>query len=198
VMVCEMSGSYSLLVPLMLVCGLNMGLSRRWTIYEEQVPSPVDSPAHQGDFVIDILERIRVGQVPIRTEGLEVVPEATPFPQIVRRVAHSTETLFPVVDGQGRLTGIFSLRDIRPVLLGTDMGPLVVADDLAHRPAVTVTLQDDLHTALKRMTEMNVDELPVIRAEEPTRLIGLLSRRDLVSAYTAQIEALRAPGAAAA
>ena len=32
VMVCEMTGSYSLLVPLMLVCGLNIGLSRRWTL----------------------------------------------------------------------------------------------------------------------------------------------------------------------
>ncbi len=35
VMVSEMTGSYSLLVPLMLACGLNMALSRRWTIYEE-------------------------------------------------------------------------------------------------------------------------------------------------------------------
>ena len=28
------------------------------TIYEEQVPTPIDSPAHQGDFVVDILEQI--------------------------------------------------------------------------------------------------------------------------------------------
>jgi CIC family chloride channel protein len=193
VMVCEMSGSYSLLVPLMLVCGLNMGLSRFWTIYEEQVPSPVDSPAHQGDFVIDVLERIRVGQVPIRTERLEVVAEATPFPEILRRVAASTETLFPVADAEGRLTGIFSLRDIRLALVGADWGPLVVAADLAHRPPLTVTPEDDLHTALKRMTELNVDQLPVVRADDPARLIGLLGRRELVAAYTAQIEALRSP-----
>ena len=59
-MVCEMTGNYSLLVPLMLVCGLHMGLSTRWTLYEEQVPSPIDSAAHQGDFVIDVLEQIKV------------------------------------------------------------------------------------------------------------------------------------------
>src|SRR4029077_13036257 len=68
VMVSEMTGSYSLLVPLMLVCGLNMGLSRRWTIYEEQVSSPVDSPAHQGDFVIDVLEQLRVREITVRAE----------------------------------------------------------------------------------------------------------------------------------
>ena len=58
VMVSEMTGSYSLLVPLMLACGLNMAISRRWTIYEEQVPTPIDSPAHQGDFVVDVLEQL--------------------------------------------------------------------------------------------------------------------------------------------
>lgn len=193
VMVCEMSGSYSLLVPLMLVCGLNVGLSRRWTIYEEQVASPVDSPAHQGDFVVDVLERIRVDQVRVRTEGLEVVPEATPFGQVVHRVARSSETLFPVVDREGLLTGIFSLRDVRLALLGMDnLSMLVIAEDIA-RPPLTVTPEDDLHTALKRMTELNVDELPVVAADGPNRLVGLLGRKDLVKAYTAQIDALRSP-----
>ena len=81
VMVCEMAGSYSLLVPLMLACGLNMALSRRWTIYEEQVPTPIDSPAHQGDFVVDVLERLRVGEVRIRTEGIETDPGGHAVPR---------------------------------------------------------------------------------------------------------------------
>ncbi len=193
VMVCEMAGNYSLLVPLMLVCGLNVALSRRWTIYEEQVPSPVDSPAHQGDFVIDVLEQLHVSDLPVRTEGVETIPEATPFAEIVRRLAQSSETLFPVVNAQGRLTGIFNLRDIRLALAGFDWGPLVLADDLAHRPVLSVTPEDDLHTALKRLTELNSEEIPVVAVDDPSRLVGLLSRRLLVAAYTSQISALRAP-----
>jgi CIC family chloride channel protein len=194
VMVCEMAGSYSLLVPLLLVCALNFALSRGWTLYEEQVASPVDSPAHAGEFVVDVLERIRVEQVPIRTENIQVISEATPFAEVLPRVANSTETLFPVVDAEGRLSGIFSLRDVRLALLGSDWGPLVLATDLATRPVLTVTPQDDLQTAMSRLTELNVDELPVVAPDEPTRLIGLLHRRELVSAYSRQIEALRAPG----
>ena len=38
VMVSEMTGSYSLLVPLMLACGLNMAISRRWTISRNRFP----------------------------------------------------------------------------------------------------------------------------------------------------------------
>jgi CIC family chloride channel protein len=183
----------------MLVCGLHVALSRHWTLYEEQVPSPVDSPAHLGDFVVDVLDRLRVGQVRIRTEGVEKVPKSLPFDRILRLVAESTETLFPVVDPQGRLTGIFSMRDVRLALTGSNLGPLVLADDLATRPVATVTPNDDLHTALKRMTELNLDEIPVVSPDDPTRLLGLLSRRELVSAYSSQIDALRThgPGVAA-
>jgi len=191
VMVCEMTGSYSLLVPLMLVCGLNLGLSRRWSLYEEQVPSPIESPAHQGDFVIDVLEPLLVSQVPIRREGLEVIPDATPFSEVLRRVANSSELLFPVVDHEGKLTGIFSLRDVRLALLGSDLSLLVVASDLATSPAVTVTPRDDLHTALQRLTELNVDQIPVVAEENPTRLIGLLDRREIVDAYFRTIGTLR-------
>jgi len=77
--------------------------------------------------------------VPIRTENLQVIAEATPFDQVLPRVANSTETLFPVVDGAGRLSGIFTLRDVRLALLGSDWGPLVLATDLATRPVLTVT-----------------------------------------------------------
>jgi CIC family chloride channel protein len=197
VMVSEMTGSYHLLVPLMLACGLNKALSRRWTIYEEQVPAPIDSPAHQGDFVVDVLERLRVDEVGFRTEGIETVAAATPFRELIHLVAQSTETLFPVVDRQGRLTGIFTLRDLRLALIGSDWGPLVLADDLAHRPVLAVTPEDNLHTALRRMTELNVDELPVVDRVDRTRLLGLLSRRRLTLAYTSMIESLRAPAAIA-
>ncbi len=110
VMVCEMTGNYSLLVPLMLACGLSIGFSRRWTLYEEQVPSLVDSGAHQGDFVIDVLERLRVREIPMRTAGIELVPESTPFDELLRLVANSQAILYPVVNAEGRMTGILSLR----------------------------------------------------------------------------------------
>ena len=123
VMVCEMTGHYKLLVPLMLVCGVHVLLSQKWTLYEEQVASPVDSPAHRGDFVIDVLERLKVAQVRVRTDGFAVVPAGTSFDQILRLVADSTETLFPVTDLDGKLTGVFSLGDVRPALRGSNLGP---------------------------------------------------------------------------
>ena len=175
VMVCEMTGHYRLLVPLMLVCGLHVALSRRWTLYEEQVPSPIDSPAHQGDFVVDVLERLKVGQVRVRSEGLELVREDDP---VRRRSSGGSPSRprpsSPSSTARAGSTGIFSLRDVRLALLGSNLGPLVLAADLATRPVVTVTPGDDLHTALRRLTELNLDEIPVVAPDDPTRLLGLL------------------------
>jgi CIC family chloride channel protein len=195
VMVSEMTGSYSLLVPLMLACALNMAISRRWTIYEEQVPTPIDSPAHQGDFVVDVLEQLSVSDVGIRTVGIEPISASMPFRELIHLVAQSTETLFPVIDAQNRLTGIFSLHDLRLALVGSEWAPLVLADDLAYRPVLSVRPDDNLHTALRRMTELNIDEIPVVDPADSTHLLGLLSRRDLTLAYSSLIESLRSPGA---
>jgi chloride channel protein, CIC family len=194
VMVSEMTGSYSLLVPLMLACGLNMAISRRWTIYEEQVSTPIDSPAHQGDFVVDVLEQLSVSDVGIRSVGIATIPASMPFRELIHLVAQSTETLFPVVDGNGRLTGIFTLHDLRLALVGSEWGPLVLADDLAYLPVLSVTPEDNLHTALRRMTEINTDEIPVVEPGDSTHLLGLMSRRDLTLAYTSLIESLRSNG----
>ena len=157
------------------------------------MPRPIDSPAHQGDFVVDVLEQLTVREVGIRTEGIEKMPAAMPFRELIHLVARSTETLFPVVDGHGKLTGIFTLRDLRLALIGSEWGPLVLADDLAYRPVLSVTPDDNLHTALRYMTELNIDEIPVVDPEDPTSLVGLLSRRDLTLAYTALIDTLRSP-----
>lgn len=57
-MICEMCGDYSLLIPLMLVSVMNFTLlSPRWRLYEEQVPAEIDSAAHLGDFKAQLLKQ---------------------------------------------------------------------------------------------------------------------------------------------
>lgn len=192
VMVSEMTGSYSLLVPLMLVCGLNMALSTRWTLYEEQVASPIDSPAHLGDFVVDVLEQMRVRQVPLRQLDGPPISEADTFEHLLRRVADSSDPVFPVINSAGRLSGLIGMDDLRLALIGLGRGPLIRAVDLARQPAPSVTPEDDLHTSLRRLTEANLDALPVVDVEDPSRLLGLLSRSDLTGTYTREIHRLRA------
>jgi CIC family chloride channel protein len=96
IMVCEMSGSYGLLVPLMCVSFVTVAiLSSRWTLYEEQVRSLIDSPAHLGDFVVDVLERLHVRDVYEPERPVDLVRHDLPMPKIHRRAEPARWHLFP-------------------------------------------------------------------------------------------------------
>lgn len=191
-MVCEMSGNYDLLVPLMLVAIINVAiLSARWTLYEEQVFALVDSPAHQGDFVIDVLERIRVRDVMHLDRKYVTVGEGTPLAEILRIASHAACTYFPVVDVKENLVGIFSLRDLRAVLTGNGSGRLVVAADIASSPVLTVEPDDDLHTALRRFTQKNIDYIPIVETDRKSHVLGMLSRHDVIAAYHDKVTELQ-------
>ena len=191
-MVCEMSGNYGLLVPLMLVSIINVAvLSSRWSLYEEQVSAIVDSPAHQGDFVVDVLEQIHVRDVMDLNRPFDTVLEDTPLTEILRVASYATCSYFPVLDGKRNLVGIFSLRDLRAVLTGNGSGTLIVAADIASHPVLTVRPDDDLHTALRRFTQKNIDDIPIVDPDNKTRVIGMLSRHDVIAAYHDKVTEMR-------
>jgi CIC family chloride channel protein len=122
---------------------------------------------------------------------IDVVPENMPLEKILHLAASSENNYFPVVDEEHRLVGIFSLRDLRAVLTGDRDGRLVLATDIATQPVLTVTPDDDLHTALRRFTRKNIEDIPVVEEAEPRRIIGMLSRRHLISAYHDRVSELQ-------
>jgi CIC family chloride channel protein len=191
-MVCEMCGSYNLLIPLMVVCIINVAvLSPRWTLYEQQVFGLIDSPAHHGDFVIDVLEQLKVRDVMNLSRKVDFIGEGMTLSEVLRKVSYSSNTYFPVTDKNGLLAGIFSLRDLRAVLTGDQTGDLIVAADIATPQVLTVKPEDDLNTALRRFTQKNIDYLPIVAAENPKSVIGMLSRHDVIAAYHSKIAELQ-------
>ncbi len=76
VLVCELAGSYDLLVPLMLAEGIAFVVLRRRSLYRAQLPTQRDSPAHQH-ATLDILRTTRVGAV-MRMVSVSGVPIAAP------------------------------------------------------------------------------------------------------------------------
>jgi len=50
IMVSEITGSYSLLIPCTWVCVLTTSMSKRWNLYSMQVPTRADSPAHRSRY----------------------------------------------------------------------------------------------------------------------------------------------------
>jgi CIC family chloride channel protein len=182
IMACEMSASYVLLVPLMLVSSTSYLLLRNTSLYEKQQISRIASPAHLTEFARGMLEKIRVHEA-ITNRPIIRIPEDMSFGELVKTVTRSRASHFPVVDKAGRMTGILSINDIRAVLFEETIDQLIVARDIATPNVVRVRWNDTLQQALEKMAAINVDELPVARDEAPDEIVTIISKRDIVNFY---------------
>ena len=182
-----MTGSYQLLLPAMWVSTLCLLMSRRHTLYDRQAASRLESPAHRGDFLIDVLEGITVNDVYRRDQSTTTVPEAMPLASIVRLLSQTRQHYFPVVNEEGTMVGVFSTDDVRRYLYDETIWQLADAADVMTSPFLSVAPADDLNVALKKFTALNLDELPVLSAESPGELIGMLRRKETIAAYNQRL-----------
>jgi CIC family chloride channel protein len=191
IFVSEMTNSYHLLLPSLLVCSVAYLASRRWTIFHRQVQSRIDSPAHAGDFFIDILQTIKVRDLMRYVKKVTLIPQDMSFSEFKKYFSETKQHYFPVMDHEQKLYSIFSVNDVRSVLFSPGLEQLVVMKDIGTPSIIVTTPSEDLNTVLKKFTIKNIDSLPVVEDDDPRRLIGMLSRREVIGFYNEQVEKMR-------
>ena len=191
IFVSEMTNSYHLLLPSLLVCSVAYLVGKKWTIYERQVKSKVDSPAHAGDFFVDILQAIKVQDLMHLVQDVKLIPQNMPFREFREFFCETKQHYFPVVDPNNRLVGIFSSTDIRGVLFSQGIDNLVVMRDVATFDLIITTPSDDLNSVFQKFTIKNIDSLPVVRDDDHGVLIGMLNRREVIAFYNEQVQKMK-------
>ncbi len=187
ILIRELTGDFGLLVPTMLVCALTFVFSSKWILYTHQVASRLESPAHRGDFLVDVLEGLAVKDVYLKGRRLLMIHEGETLDEIVHRLAETNQHYFPVVDANGAMVGLFSADDVRAYLYDETLWRLANARDVMISEFYRVSPEDDLNTAMQQFTTLNVDELPVVDPENPTKLLGFLGRKETIAAYNRRI-----------
>jgi CIC family chloride channel protein len=185
-MVSEMTGDYKLLVPTLWVSSLTFILARRWSLYSTQVDTRMDSPAHRGDYNVDLLEGLQVSDVFRKGEKEITFHEDASLDEIVHSLADSTQRYFPVFNNSEELVGIFSAEDVRRFLYDDVLWHVANAGDVMQENVITLQLDDDLNFAMGQFTALNVDELPVVDSDDPNKIIGFLRRKESIAAYNAR------------
>lgn len=191
IFVSEMTNSYHLLLPSLLVCSVSYLAAQKWTIYVKQVKSKIDSPAHSGDFFVDILQAIRVKDLMHLLKKVSLIPQDMSFRDFKKYFSETKQHYFPIMDQYKRLIGIFSSTDIRSVLFSEEIEHLVVMKDIGTSDIIVTTPSDDLNSVLKKFTTKNIDSLPVVKDEDHGVLIGMLNRREVITFYNEQIQAMK-------
>ena len=194
IFISEMTNSYHLLLPSMLVCSISYLASSKWTIYDRQIKNRIASPAHAGTFFVDILQKIKVRELSDRLKSPILIPEDMPLARFKKLFTTTKQHYFPVVDREERMKGIFSSTDIREVLFEDGLDDLVLMGDIGHKDIITTHFSEDLNTVLHKFTVRNIDSLPVVDEENPTDLLGMLDRRAVIDMYNSRLAAMKRQG----
>jgi CBS domain-containing protein len=113
------------------------------------------------------------------------VPESTPLDEAVQMMREQNLDCLLVTDGKGKLSGIFTERDLLNKVAGLeeDLGRLQVAQFMTARPE---TVREDrvLAYALHRMMVGDYRHLPLTDREH--RPVGIISSRDIIDYLTAR------------
>ena len=143
----------------------------------------------------------------VMTTEVVAVEPLTPFKEIATRLARHRISAVPVLDADGRVLGVVTEADLLLKQEHPDPGanvPLVwskrrrrerekadaaVAGKLMTAPATTVPPTATVAEAARRLHAAGVKRLPVV--DETGRLVGIVSRADLLTVFTRPDQAIR-------
>jgi chloride channel protein, CIC family len=177
VMVSEMTGSYGLLVPLMLVSVTAYLVSRGFSLNSEQLASAVDSPAHAGDAMVSLLSAWRVKDVMVQ-EWEEVCRPSSTLGEILGSIQPGTRPHFAVLK-DNKLVGMISTSDVRAAMSLPALTHIVVAADFMSPQPVAIHPDDDLYAVLQKFKDYNVEALAVVSDDESESFLSMLSRSEI-------------------
>ncbi|MDQ2909025.1 MAG: chloride channel protein [Candidatus Eremiobacteraeota bacterium] len=178
----EMSNDYTIILPLMVCTVIATLIGRRllgYTIYElKLVRRGIDWARVRRPRPFT---RVRVQTVQRDPEFVAAALE--PIRDIAPRLEHSPEFVIPVVE-DGRFIGMLTASDVAGALL---THPEMAAGKLAQPAAFLLRREDTLEQAAVAMADPRTPLLPVIDPESG-RLLGILTRRDVLNAYRSRTD----------
>jgi CIC family chloride channel protein len=180
-MLFELTGSYEIILPLMLACTTSVAGAHWWlggSIYTLKLrskgirlKSSGQDPLHQL-LVQDVMTRD-----PVTVRASDTVQEVL---RIARERKHSA---FPMLNASGQFCGMLRLEHLSSSLADGDRSKPATAEDcaLAHPPVAFPG--ETLEVARQRMQAERTSHLPVIDPSRPGVLLGIISQRDLLNSF---------------
>jgi CIC family chloride channel protein len=185
-LVFELTNDYRLILPLMFVsviAYLVVIYVNRGSLYTRELREDGINVAVYGESTL--LSKIRVKD--LKRVDFESVYTTTPFRKILPLLSDSGCNDIFVVDENHVLSGVISIRDIRHVLLSSDMADVLLAMDISS-PAPALTDGDTVAEALGQIEEYDIENIPVVASADSRVVTGMITRHDILKAYNRILE----------
>jgi len=183
IMLFEMTDDYYIILPLMLgvVASTIVATKIRYpTMYTEKL-------LRRGIDVDQIVSATAMELTSVSSAMSKEVPTIStsePLNKIVDRLTERDSAVL-VMNAQGKLFGVLTFADLKETVHERVFDVPIIAEDLVRRNPITIAPDATLSEAMTQFGLYNVSILPVVNPEEPGEVIGVLRRRDVITAYDA-------------
>lgn len=138
------------------------------------------------DYAVDSLEQVLVGQIASRAVVSLTTTQRVGEVQswLASADGPAAHQGFPVVDPEGKLVGVLTRRD----LLQQQLQKEVHLAELITRLPKFVHEDATVRQAADHMVNHNIGRLPVLTRQKPHRLVGIVTRSDILSAFKHRLD----------
>lgn len=120
-------------------------------------------------------------------DDAEAVHRAAGFKTIMEAFLRHRFNYLYVVDDDHAFVGAIPLHEIKTMLDDADALEVVIAHDLVETDFEFATPDDTLAATMERFWTQNSERLPVLADARSRRLVGWISKRDLIGVYKQEI-----------
>jgi CIC family chloride channel protein len=178
-MVSEMTGSLSLLVPAVFaVLVAYFVVGPKYTIYKSQVQTRSDSPAHLGEYSTPLLTKMRVRDA--MNPEVFSLPAGSSVEEAYRAILDKGYAGVPIVDPSCRVVGIVTMSDMLHV--PAEKKGSTHVETIMTKSVVAVNPENSLLDVMNKIVTNNVGQLPVVEGASG-RLVGIITLTDAIRAY---------------
>ena len=179
-LIAELTGGYSLLLPLMIVsvsAYLTIIIFEPHSIYGSRLAKEGRLLTHNTDHAVLTLMNL---ESVIERDYMAVSPDME-LGQIVNNVSRSRSRVLPVTDSAGTLLGEIDIMHIRKVLFRIELYHHFMASQLMEEPVATLLDTAPMSSVMKTFEHTSAEWLPVVDTDN--RLKGYISRQRLYTLY---------------
>jgi len=159
-LVYELSGNYSVILPLMVTCTIASALCH---VLVERKSGRVRTDA-------DILRETPIRELMV---AAPVLTEELPLREVADRLLGQGQVALPVSGRGGRIEGVVEIEELQVVWRDPALTAVLRATDVVH-PLQVLSADSDLAHGLELMDREDVDAVPV--SDPATGAVGLLTR----------------------
>ncbi|HII01206.1 TPA: CBS domain-containing protein [Methanosarcinaceae archaeon] len=180
----EITRDYNMILPLMFACVLSNVMSNALhpeSIFTEELRKK-GFKIRKGRE-IDIMVSMLVKDAMVK--HVQTVSEDKNVGTLIALMQASRHAGFPVLDSRGKLAGIVTLSDLRSKVEYGELEKKI--GDISSREVEVAYPDETLDVVLKRLAVREIGRLPVVDREDKTKLLGLITRSDVVNSYNKKV-----------